>query len=62
MSNIATSGTYNPTTPRITKHNHGGLTSAEALARLSQSGPNVVQGEKTHPLKELIKRFRAPST
>lgn len=40
--------------------NHRGLTSAEALARLRQFGPNAVEEQKTHPLKEFVKRFWAP--
>jgi H+-transporting ATPase len=40
--------------------NGQGLTSAEAQARLRQFGPNAFVEEKTHPCKEIIKRFWAP--
>ncbi len=45
---------------RITNHNHRGLTTAEALAKLKQFGPNAVVEAKAHPLKEFTKRFWAP--
>ena len=41
-------------------HNHRGLTTAEAQARLRQYGPNAVVEEKTHPVKAFVKRFWAP--
>ncbi|HVV70667.1 MAG TPA: plasma-membrane proton-efflux P-type ATPase, partial [Verrucomicrobiae bacterium] len=37
-----------------------GLTTAEAQARLNQSGPNAVAEERVHPVKNLLKRFWAP--
>jgi H+-transporting ATPase len=49
-----------PTPARLTDHNHRGLTSAEARARLKQFGPNAVVEEKPHPLKDFLKRFWAP--
>lgn len=60
MANTATSGTSETTAARATNHNHRGLTTAEATARLKQFGPNAVVEEKVHPLKEFIKRFWAP--
>ena len=60
MPNIATSRIGNTTTPRVTNHNHRGLTTAEAQARLKQFGPNAVVEEKAHPLKDFLKRFWAP--
>lgn len=47
-------------TSLITNHNHRGLTTADARARLKQFGPNAVVEEKAHPLKEFIARFWAP--
>ena len=44
----------------IAQHDHRGLTTAEARARLKQFGPNAVVEEKAHPLKEFFKRFWAP--
>ncbi len=38
----------------------GGLTSAEAQARLKQYGPNAVVEEKAHPVKAFVRRFWAP--
>ncbi len=37
-----------------------GLTTAEAQARLKQFGPNAVEEEKPHPLRQFIRRFWAP--
>ena len=60
MPNIATSRLSNTTAPRIANHNHRGLSTADAQARLKQFGPNAVVEEKAHPLKAFIKRFWAP--
>ena len=49
-----------PTQARLTDHNHRGLATAEARARLKQFGPNAVVEEKPHPLKDFLKRFWAP--
>lgn len=35
----------------------GGLTSAEAAARLQQSGPNAIPEERPHPVGALLKKF-----
>lgn len=45
----------------IVNHNHRGLTDAEARARLKQFGPDAVAEQKSHPLKDFIKRFWACS-
>jgi len=47
-------------TPALTANNRRGLTTAEAQARLKQFGPNAVVEDKTHPLRQLLKRFWAP--
>ena len=47
-------------TPAIAADKEQGLTSAEAQARLKQFGPNAVVEEKSHPFKELLKRFWSP--
>jgi H+-transporting ATPase len=60
VANTATSGTNKTTAPRVTNHNHRGLTTTEALTRLKQSGPNAVVEEKAHPLSAFLKRFWAP--
>jgi H+-transporting ATPase len=43
-----------------TNHDQRGLTAAEAQARLKQFGPNTVMEERSHPLRQLLKRFWAP--
>ena len=53
-------GLATTTAARVTNHNHRGLTTAEARARLKQFGPNAVKEEKAHPLKDFLKRFWAP--
>lgn len=40
--------------------NHRGLTATEARERLRQFGPNAVAEEKSHPLKQFVRRFWAP--
>ncbi len=60
MPTTATSVISGAPAARITNHNHRGLTTAEALARLKQFGPNAVVEEKAHPLKEFTRRFWAP--
>lgn len=60
MPNTASSGLSATAISRVTNHNHRGLTTTEALARLKQFGPNAVVEEKARPLKEFIKRFWAP--
>jgi H+-transporting ATPase len=47
-------------TPTTTANQRRGLTTAEAQARLKQSGPNAVVEEKTHPLRKFLLRFWAP--
>lgn len=47
-------------TPTLANNNRRGLTAAEAGALLKQFGPNTVVEERTHPLKESLKRFWAP--
>lgn len=47
-------------TPAITNHNHRGLSSDDARARLRQFGPNAVGEEKPHPVREFAGRFWAP--
>ncbi len=49
-------------TPSIigASHNHGGLTTAEAQARLEQYGPNAIVEEKPHAVMAFVKRFWAP--
>lgn len=37
-----------------------GLSTAEARARLKTFGPNAVEEQKAHPLREFLKRFWAP--
>jgi H+-transporting ATPase len=44
----------------VQSHDHRGLTTAEARARLKQYGPNAVVEEKAHPVKAFVKRFWAP--
>ncbi len=60
MPDIATSRVSSTTAPRITNHNHRGLSTADAQARLKQFGPNAVVEEKAHPLRAFVKRFWAP--
>ncbi len=60
MPNIATSRLSSTTAPGIANHNHRGLSTADAQARLKQFGPNAVVEEKARPLKAFIKRFWAP--
>jgi len=48
------------TTTSISKGDGGGLSAAEAQARLKQFGPNAVVEEKTHPARELVRKFWAP--
>jgi len=47
-------------TPIISTNNDGGLTTAEAQARLRQFGPNAVVEEQAHPARQFLKRFWAP--
>lgn len=51
MSNTASSRVGSTTAPRTANHNHRGLSTADAQARLKQFGPNAVVEEKAHPLK-----------
>lgn len=44
----------------VPPHDHRGLTTAEALSRLKQCGPNAVEEEKAHPVKAFLRRFWAP--
>jgi H+-transporting ATPase len=44
----------------VLPHDHRGLTTAEAQARLKQYGANAVVEEKTHPVKAFLGRFWAP--
>jgi H+-transporting ATPase len=50
----------NTTSSIVRARNQEGLTTAEAQARLKQSGPNAVVEEKAHPVKAFVKRFWAP--
>ena len=52
ISDMAASGGLN--------HNHRGLSTADAQARLRQFGFNAVVEQKAHPVKNLLKRFWAP--
>ena len=47
-------------TPTGAVNGRPGLTSAEAQARLKQSGPNAVIEDKPHPLRAFVRRFWAP--
>lgn len=47
-------------TPTIIADSPGGLTTAEAQARLHEFGPNALVEEKVHPLKDFVRRFWAP--
>ena len=60
MSDIKANTTAPAPSPQITAQGTGGLTTAEAQARLKTAGRNAVEEEKPHPLKDLLKRFWAP--
>ncbi|HEV2210149.1 MAG TPA: plasma-membrane proton-efflux P-type ATPase [Verrucomicrobiae bacterium] len=60
MPGIAPNESSDSAIPSPSAERQPGLTSAQALARLKEFGPNAVIEEKAHPLVNFVKRFWAP--